>query len=195
MIFSDIYDVYNKEYSSFVETFSCCSIDKNTGNPLVTDNTACFNFDKIRNRDYSIDGLKTTDSLYFSLNTQKIAFIEFKNTKIKGKLGEIAEKAADSLFIHFDICDKNNLLPSLNPLYYFAVFSYSKNLDKLNCNSRIAVIIARSGIGGSVVSTFSNELKKLYHIYLATKHPEIGDIICKFDVMLSNDFTSRITCF
>lgn len=162
----------------------------NTGIPVVNDPRPCFCFDGIRDQDYCVCGLKTTDSLYFAFNSSRLIFAEFKSRKARNKVQrEIAIKAADTLYMHWDICLRNNFQPSLVPLCYLAVYDYGKNPHLLG---RTAVILARSG-NGSSLAVLTNGLRSLYLQELCRKHPEIIDLYSGFEVVLSNSFSGKIT--
>lgn len=194
MPFNILHNIYKNNFNQFIESFRDCSLDSVSGTYVVSDLRNCFNFDKIRNSNYDINELKTTDSLYFSESSQRIAFVEFKNSRTKRKLGQIAKKAADSLFIHSDICNQNGFNIASICIHYFAVFSYSKN-SALSSNTRFSVIASRSGKNSNTLQMFASELSRLFVSEMALKYSGIPNIISKFEVILSDSFSLRINEF
>ena len=96
-----LYNFYNNHFSSTIDTFENCSLDRINRLNLSHSKTKCFNFDKVKRIVFvNEDSCCSVDSLYFDLDKNILYFIEFKNASIKEAKKNVIRSSRESYIIN-----------------------------------------------------------------------------------------------
>ena len=163
------FNIYGK--SPFLSSFKNCSIDDTTREPLVLNETECFNFDKIKGS-LSIQS-NSADSLFFSKKEEVAVFVEFKNSPIRNASTNIGCSSADSLHIHSQVLFRDSLNPIGVTNHFLAVLSVEKN--HMHHESILNAILNRSS-ANKVFEFEQDSIETLSKDRFARKYPELANL-------------------